>query len=110
MDWGINPDGLKSEVLYLKENYGNPKLYITENGCAMPDVADKNGYVADVDRIRFLRAHLQALHEAIAEGADVGGYFVWSIFDNFEWRRISTSENCKRTKENKHGEYNLYTR
>ena len=87
MDWGINPSGLKEEILYLKEHYGNPKLYITENGCAMPDAPDEEGFVADADRIRFLEAHLAALHEAMDDGADVHGYFVWSVFDNFEWER-----------------------
>ena len=87
MNWGIDPDGIKREVLYVKETYGNPKLYLTENGCAMPDVPDENGFVADWDRINFLRAHLRSLHEAITLGANVNGYFVWSIFDNFEWER-----------------------
>jgi len=87
MNWGIHPTGLKNEVLYIKENYGNPELYLTENGCALPDIPDKNGFVKDWDRIRFLQAHIQALHEAVQDGANVQGYFVWSIFDNFEWER-----------------------
>lgn len=87
MNWGIHPIGLKNEVLYIKENYGNPDLYLTENGCALPDAPDENGVVKDWDRIRFLQAHIQALHEAAQAGANVKGYFVWSIFDNFEWER-----------------------
>ncbi|HEY5982413.1 MAG TPA: GH1 family beta-glucosidase [Anaerolineales bacterium] len=87
MQWGINPLGLKNEVMNIKENYGNPVLYLTENGCAVPDAPDDNGFVNDQDRIRFLQAHLDALHQAIREGADVRGYFVWSILDNFEWER-----------------------
>ena len=87
MNWGIDPGGIKREVLYVKENYGNPKLYLMENGCAMPDNPDKNDFVADWDRINFLRAHLHALHDAISEGANVQGYIVWSILDNFEWER-----------------------
>jgi beta-glucosidase len=87
MDWGIHPMGLKSEVMYMKEKYGNPVLYITENGCALPDAPDENDFVRDFDRIRFLEAHIQALHEAIQEGANAQGYFVWSILDNFEWER-----------------------
>ena len=87
MNWGIDPDGIRCEVLHLKENYGNPKLYLMENGCAMPDVPDENGFVADWDRINFLRAHLRSLHAAIDEGANVHGYFAWSILDNFEWER-----------------------
>ncbi len=87
MGWGINPDGLKSEVLNIKEKYGNPKLYLTENGCAMPDQPNESGFVADWDRTRFLQAHIQALHAAMQAGANVHGYFAWSIFDNFEWER-----------------------
>jgi len=87
MNWGIHPMGLKGEVMHIKENYGNPALYLTENGCAMPDQPDENDFVADWDRIRFIQAHIHALHEAIQEGANVKGHFVWSIFDNFEWER-----------------------
>jgi beta-glucosidase len=87
MGWGIHPAGLANEVLYLKENYGNPYLYVTENGCATPDVPDDAGFVNDGERIRFLQAHLQALHQSIRDGANVHGYFVWTIFDNFEWER-----------------------
>lgn len=87
MKWGIHPMGLKNELNYIKENYDNPQLYVTENGCAMPDVPDEKGFVADWDRIRYIKSHLQGLHEAIQEGVNVNGYFVWSIFDNFEWER-----------------------
>lgn len=87
MKWGIDPDGLRREVMYLTEHYGKPRIYLTENGCAMPDVPNEDGFVADWDRIRFLSAHIQALHQAIQEGADVNGYFAWSILDNFEWER-----------------------
>ena len=53
----------------------------------MPDIPDENGSVADYARINYLRAHIIALHEAIQDGANVHGYFVWSILDNFEWER-----------------------
>ena len=87
MNWGIHPMGLKNEVMFMKEQYGNPVLYLTENGCAFPDAPDENDFVSDWDRIRFLQAHIRALHEAIQAGANVHGYFVWSILDNFEWER-----------------------
>jgi beta-glucosidase len=87
MNWGIDPDGIKREVLHVKQNYGDPKIYLMENGCAMPDVPDEKGFVADWDRINFLRAHIRSLHEAIEAGANVQGYFAWSILDNFEWER-----------------------
>ena len=87
MKWGINPAGIKGELMHLKANYGNPKVYVTENGCAFPDEPDAKGFVRDWDRIRFLGSHIQAVHEAIQEGANVHGYIAWSIFDNFEWER-----------------------
>lgn len=87
MKWGIHPMGLKDELVYIKENYGNPKLYVTENGCAMPDIPDDKGFVADWDRIHYIKSHIHGLHEAIQAGVNVHGYFVWSVFDNFEWER-----------------------
>jgi beta-glucosidase len=87
MGWGINPTGLKAEILNVTRNFGNPPIMLTENGCAFPDQPDETGFVSDWDRIRFLSAHIQALHEGIQEGADVIGYNVWSFFDNYEWER-----------------------
>ncbi len=78
---------LKKEVLNVANNYGHPKIFLTENGCAAVDQPDENGFVNDLDRIRFLKEHIIALHEAIQEGANVQGYYVWSILDNFEWER-----------------------
>ncbi len=85
MGWGVNPAGLTAVLLNLKETYGNPPVYITENGCAFPDTPDGEGFVADWGRVNFLRGHLRAIHDAIKAGADVRGYFVWSFLDNFEW-------------------------
>ena len=87
MGWGINPAGLKNEVMNIVNNYGHPKIFLTENGCAAVDQPDENGFVNDLDRIRYLREHIIALHEAIQEGANVQGYYVWSILDNYEWER-----------------------
>lgn len=85
MGWGINPPGLTAVLLNLKENYGNPRLYITENGCAVDDKPDENGFVTDMGRINYLRAHLLAVHDAIQAGVNLKGYYVWSLMDNFEW-------------------------
>jgi beta-glucosidase len=85
MGWGINPGGIKAVLLGLKERYANPRMFITENGTAMQDVPDERGFVADWRRIDYLRAHIRAVHEALQEGADVQGYYVWSLMDNFEW-------------------------
>lgn len=85
MGWGINPPGLTALLLNFKENYGNPKMYVTENGCALKDTADAEGFVADWGRINFLRSHFCAAHDAIAAGVNLHGYYVWSLMDNFEW-------------------------
>ena len=41
--------------------------------------------VHDPARIDFLRRHFTAAHQAIQDGVDLRGYFVWSLLDNFEW-------------------------
>nr|HMQ53560.1 family 1 glycosylhydrolase [Anaerolineae bacterium] len=85
MGWGIYPPGLTAILLRLKNDYGNPPVYVTENGCALADVPDENGVVADPGRINFLRAHFLAAHDALQAGANLQGYYVWSLLDNFEW-------------------------
>ena len=85
MDWGINPPGLTATLLNLKDNYGNPNIYITENGCALDDIPDADGFVADFGRVNYLRSHLLAAHNAVQAGVNLRGYYVWSLMDNFEW-------------------------
>ena len=85
MDWGINPPGLTAVLLDVKEKYGNPRVYLTENGCALPETPDENGFVADWGRIDYLRAHLQAALDALDAGVNLQGHYVWSLLDNFEW-------------------------
>ncbi|MEU3750516.1 MULTISPECIES: GH1 family beta-glucosidase [Streptomyces] len=87
-DWPVVPDGLRELLGTLRERYGDrlPPLYITENGCSYGDGPDAGtGRVEDARRIAYHDGHVRALHQAMAEGADVRGYFIWSILDNFEW-------------------------
>jgi beta-glucosidase len=60
-------------------------IYITENGTSAIDEVAADGKIYDLDRIMFLRNYLTLLQRAIAEGAPVRGYFLWSLMDNFEW-------------------------
>lgn len=86
MGWEINPPGLRDLLLRLGREYpGLPPLYVTENGSAWDDTVDPDGRIRDVERTAYLEDHLAAVAEAIAGGADVRGYFVWSFLDNFEW-------------------------
>ena len=84
MQWPVVPWGLRELLLWISERYDAPPIYITENGCATPDV-HADGAVTDQPRIDYLSGYLGACHEAISRGADLRGYFVWSLMDNFEW-------------------------
>ncbi|MGC4939702.1 GH1 family beta-glucosidase [Kribbella sp. DT2] len=86
VDWPVQPDGLREVVAGLTAAYdGLPPLYITENGAAYDDVPAADGSVDDPLRVDYLQGHLLALHQAIQDGVDVRGYFVWTLLDNFEW-------------------------
>jgi beta-glucosidase len=59
---------------------------VTENGGAYNgDKVDEDGHVHDPDRTAYIVQHIQAVADAVADGADVRGYFLWSLLDNFEW-------------------------
>ncbi len=84
MGWEIYPQGLTEHLVRIARDYCPPPIYITENGCACADVLEGDA-VHDSGRVDFLARHLEALRAAIALGADVRGYFHWSLLDNFEW-------------------------
>jgi beta-glucosidase len=85
--WPVIPDGLHELLTRLHQRYGSalPTSYITENGCSYGDGPDESGRVPDQRRIDYLDGHLRAVHRAITDGVDVGGYYTWSLLDNFEW-------------------------
>ncbi|MFE4466566.1 GH1 family beta-glucosidase [Oerskovia sp. NPDC056781] len=87
-NWEVQPEGLTRLLNRLQADYTGPAgvpLYITENGCAYDDVVEPDGSVDDQNRLEFFDAHLRAVKDAIDDGADVRGYFAWSLLDNFEW-------------------------
>ncbi|MFH8836571.1 GH1 family beta-glucosidase [Streptomyces sp. NPDC017868] len=85
MDWPVDADGLHGLLVRLRDELPGVPLVITENGAAYDDYADPSGNVKDPERVAYLHAHLAAVHRALADGADVRGYFLWSLLDNFEW-------------------------
>ncbi|RKS10301.1 beta-glucosidase [Nocardiopsis sp. Huas11] len=86
MGWEVNPDGLRHLLVRLGDEYpGLPPLYVTENGSAYDDEVAADNRIHDVERTDYLLNHVAAVGRAIDEGADVRGYFVWSLLDNFEW-------------------------
>ena len=88
MGWEVDPAGLSGLLTRLHDDYTGPAgvgLVVTENGAAYPDQPGEDGVIHDTDRIGYLHAHLAAVQDAIAAGADVRGYFLWSLMDNFEW-------------------------
>jgi len=73
--WPIVPAGLTEMITTLRERHPDlPPVHVTESGCSFP------GGLQDTERIAYLDGHLKA-----AQAADVSGYFVWSLLDNFEW-------------------------
>lgn len=86
MGWEVNPDGLRELLVRLGDEYSHlPPLYVTENGAAYEDELTAEGAIHDPARTAYILDHVGAVQAAISEGADVRGYFVWSLFDNFEW-------------------------
>ena len=82
MDWEIYPEGLHHFLTRMARDYvGDLPIYVTENGMANPDLPDQ----PDKVREEFLFAHLAATKQAIADGANVRGFFYWSLLDNYEW-------------------------
>ncbi|XP_014496953.2 beta-glucosidase 12-like [Vigna radiata var. radiata] len=85
----VCPKGFKDMLLYVKEKYNNPLIYITENGRGN-DLNDEGQTLEeallDIYRIDYYYRHLYYLRSAMSEGVKVKGYFAWSLLDNFEWR------------------------
>ncbi|KAJ6750533.1 hypothetical protein OIU85_001106 [Salix viminalis] len=83
----IYPKGMYDLMLYIKDKYKNPPIYITENGLADANNASLpvEEAVKDGLRIRYLANHLQYLSKAIKEGVNVKGYYQWAFWDDFEW-------------------------
>jgi beta-glucosidase len=82
--WPIYPEMFHDELMDITTRYKLP-IYVTENGCGGQDRPDATGKIEDRHRIKYLEAYISAMRDAMERGADVRGYFVWSLLDNFEW-------------------------
>ncbi|KAG9153849.1 hypothetical protein Leryth_005959 [Lithospermum erythrorhizon] len=82
----VVPRGMKEAVDYVKRRYHNKPMFITENGYSSPNnPVEINEIKDDQKRVEYHKAYLSYLLQAIRNGADVRGYFIWSLMDNFEW-------------------------
>ncbi|KAL9287648.1 Beta-glucosidase 47 [Arabidopsis thaliana] len=83
VNWfSIYPQGMEEMLMYATERYKNIHLYVTENGFG----ENNTGILLnDYQRVKFMSNYLDALKRAMRKGADVRGYFAWSLLDNFEW-------------------------
>ncbi len=84
MNWAVVPWGCKNLLLWIADRYDNPDIYITENGCSYNDQL-VDGACEDNNRVDFIQTYLAACKEAIDQGVNLKGYFIWSLMDNFEW-------------------------
>src|ERR1700761_4931369 len=81
----FGPEALYWAPRHLHKIWNVKQIFISENGCGTIDTPAADGIVYDSDRVMYLRNYLGALQRATAEGVPVRGYFLWSLFDNFEW-------------------------
>lgn len=82
--WPIQASAFRDELVETHRRYRLP-VYVLENGFGAQEQPDAEGQILDQSRIDYLSAYTDALRAAVAAGADVRGYFVWSLLDNFEW-------------------------
>jgi beta-glucosidase len=85
MGWGVEPVGLTWMLNRVSQWAPDVPIYILENGAAYVDEPDVDGSVHDPLRQEYIERHIAAMKDAMADGVDVRGYFVWSLLDNFEW-------------------------
>ncbi len=84
LKWPVEPDCLYWGAKFFYERYGKP-IIVTENGLSNQDWISVDGHVHDPQRIDYTHRHVAELKKAARDGVKVGGYFHWSLMDNFEW-------------------------
>jgi beta-glucosidase len=84
MGWTFVPWSMRKILGWMDATYPGAPIYVTENGYPMP-AAPREEAVRDERRVQHYRENLTGCHEAIAAGADLRGFFAWTLTDNFEW-------------------------
>ncbi|WP_018932902.1 GH1 family beta-glucosidase [Gracilibacillus lacisalsi] len=85
MGWDVSPKEFQELIRRLRTEYTDLPIIITENGASYPDQLMEDGTIPDAERTKYIKDHLQAIAALNEEGMHISGYFVWSLFDNFEW-------------------------
>lgn len=88
--WEIYEKGIYDILTNVRENYGNIRCYISENGMGVENeerFINEAGQVEDDYRIDFVKDHLRYVHQAIQEGSNVQGYHMWTCMDNWSDRK-----------------------
>uniref|UniRef100_A0A8C5R8S0 beta-glucosidase n=1 Tax=Leptobrachium leishanense TaxID=445787 RepID=A0A8C5R8S0_9ANUR len=77
----ITPFGFRRILNWIKEEYNNPPLYVTENG-----ISERGTNLNDRWREHYYKLYVnEALKAYHYDGVDLRGYTAWSLMDNFEW-------------------------
>ncbi len=84
MGWDITPESFIKTVEMVRE-YTNLPIIITENGSCWDDELNNDGTINDVNRVDYLRSHLNTIDEMNDNGLNIAGYYAWSFLDNYEW-------------------------
>lgn len=81
----VVPQAVEPAIMYVNQRYKDTPVYVSENGYSQWSDVGREELINDVERLNYLQGYVTHLSRAIRNGADVRGYFVWTLMDNFEW-------------------------
>ncbi|XP_004495964.1 hydroxyisourate hydrolase isoform X1 [Cicer arietinum] len=79
-EYPVTPWALQEVLDTFKIHYGNPPIFIHENG----QRTASNSSLHDVSRVKYLHAYIGSVLDSLRNGSNIKGYFVWSFIDVFE--------------------------
>ncbi|XP_028186489.1 hydroxyisourate hydrolase-like [Glycine soja] len=79
-EYPVTPWSLREELKKFKLHYGNPPIFIHENG----QRTGTNSSLQDVSRVKYLHGYIGGVLDALRDGSNIKGYFAWSFLDVFE--------------------------